>query len=489
MIERQEFSYPQFQEVDKPRHGCGVVGIYHPNAEILSTLYQSLISLQNRGQESSGVAILNDRGLQVLKDKGLVLQVYGWQGERLSLLETGQIAIGHNRYGTTGDPEKILQNAQPIIVESNLGQMTLSHNGNLVNSLELRRELEEKEEIFLSTSDSEVIAKLIATSEGQTWQEKIKNAAKKLNGAYSLTMIAGGNLIGVRDPLGFWPLVLGRYNEDGYMLASESGAFNFTGVEFIREVEPGEIITIGKDGLRSDFITRGKSAFCMFEFYYFSQESTIHKDFPVEQARFNMGIGLWEEHPVQADWIIPVPETARPAAEGFSYASGIPNRSLLPKNRSLFRIFIQPDQRIRELEIRLKHTPLAYELRGKRIVLIDDSIVRGTTTGRIIRLLKEKAGVKEVHMRITAPPITDPCFFGVDTATRWELAAAQYSIEEIRENIGADSLGFLSLERGLKAIAGALWEELYKKLCTACFTGKYPLKVPQERDKLVLERI
>lgn len=459
---------------------CAVIGIYHPrDASITLQAYFALESLQHRGQESSGMAVWNGKGIVSYKNLGLVCQVYrdGWL-KKLG----GSLLIGHNRYGTTGS--STINNAQPIIVGKGAQKIAVSENGNLVNTGELRKTLKKRGIKFYSTSDGEVIAQLIRVSPGATWQEKIKNAAQYLQGAYSLTILAGGELIGVRDRLGFRPLCLGKYNRDGFILASEDRALNFVGATFIREIKPGEIITIGRDGkVKSDFIARGKSQLCSFEYYYFGESDTTLMGSLLYNVRFDMGVGLWEEHPVVADYVLPVPETARPAAEGFHEASGIPLRSAMVRNRYRHRTFIEPNQILRELGVKLKYHPLKKIIRGKKIVLVDDSIVRGTTTARIVALVRE-TGVREIHLRITAPPIISQCFFGIDTATKKELIAANYSREEMRKKLEVDSLGFLSLTRGLKAIG----KSLAGKLCTACFTGKYPIPVPEEGDKLVLEK-
>lgn len=479
MVERAEF-LPQSSERLPPQEKCAVFGIYHPTDKNIATqAYYALEALQHRGQESSGMAVFDGEKIVTYKNLGLVCQAF--KEEELRNLN-GSFLIGHNRYGTTGS--STLANAQPIVVGEGEGKIAVAENGNLVNAKELRRELENSGIKFHSTSDSEIIAQLIRISPGQTWQEKIISASFLLQGAYTLTILAGGELIGVRDPLGFRPLVLGEYNKNGFVVASEDRALHFIGARSCREVEPGEIVTVTEGGdLRTDFLKKGKSQLCSFEYYYFSESDTTLLGRRIYQARFEMGMGLWEEHPVAADYVLPVPETGRPAAEGFHEASGIPLRSALVRNRYRHRTFIEPNQVLRELGAQLKYDPLEEIIQGKRIVLVDDSIVRGTTTARIVKLVRE-AGAKEVHLRITAPPIIGQCFFGVDTATKKELIAANYSLEEITQKIGADSLGYLSLGRGLKAIG----DSLAGKVCTACFTGNYPIPVPGEGDKLVLER-
>lgn len=480
MLEREELRFQprQLQEIeDKPQHECGVVGVYYPGADIAAEIYYGLVTLLNRGQESSGIATYDGREIHFHKGKGIVYRVF--DEESLGNL-SGYVGIGHNRYGTTGIQAEI--NAQPMIEETQWGTIAIAHNGNIINAAFLRSQLEEVGEKFHSTSDTEVIIKLIARAEGETWQKKIKNAAQKLQGAYSLTMLADGKLLGVKDPFGFWPLCLGRLNNTGYILASESAVLDYSGAEFIREIEHGEIITIDEFGVKSEFLPRGRSAFCIFEIYYFANPDSTFFGRRVYSARKEMGKNLWSEHPVKADLVVPIPETAIPAAKGFSEASGIPDGRPLGKNRYSLRTFIQPTERLRALGAQRKYNPYRELVEGQRVVLIDDSIVRGTTTPLVIQMLRE-AGVREVHMRITAPPIKDPCFFGIDMATRRELIAANKTQEEVAREIGADSLGHLSLRGGIQAINTALEREF----CTACFTGNYPMVVPKEFNKAIFE--
>ncbi|MBI4036992.1 amidophosphoribosyltransferase [Candidatus Daviesbacteria bacterium] len=467
--------------LEAPKHECGVLGIFSKDKPVSQDLFYGLIALQNRGQEGSGIGVFTDDGqIRLHKERGLVHAVFG---ERDIDWLAGRIGIGHNRYGTTGSSSK--ENTQPYIISSDLGPFIIGHNGNVFNADELRKRLEFEGMKFTSTSDSEVIAQLIATSPGDTFVEKIKTAAPQLRGAYSLVLATKDSLVGVRDSHGIWPLSLGRINGTGYILASETNALDKTGSKFIEDVAPGTIITIDQTGVQHDNLDRKQEALCSFEFYYFSDPASKLLGKRVENARFEMGKLLAREHPLDVDWVLPIPETARPAAEGYSCASKIPVRGALIRNRWLGRTFIEPSQRLREQAAELKYTPLAEIINGQRIVVIDDSIVRGTTTRRIVRLLKG-AGASEVNVLITAPPIIRECWFGVDTADQTELIAAQFQgkVDEIKQFIEADYLGYLSLEFGLQAIGPAL----KNRVCTSCFTGSYPMQVPCKRDKFILER-
>lgn len=454
---------------------CAVAGIYAPNEDVARLTFFTLFALQHRGQESSGIATTNGKRIQIYANMGLVSQVFN--EDSLSQL-TGDIAIGHNRYSTSGSSR--IRNVQPIIVGEDSNTIAIAHNGNIVNAEHLYQELSDHSYTFRSSTDTEVIANLIVSAPHKDWVDKIRYAMHRLQGAYSLTLMTNHRLFGVRDPLGIRPLCLGAIN-GGWVIASESCALDHIGASFIREIEPGEIVSISESGVESYREEVGKRALCIFEYIYFARpDSTINGRllYPVRQA---MGAGLAEEYPVAADLVMGVPDSATAAGAGYAQRSGIPLAEGLIKNRYVGRTFIEPDQRIRDLGVKLKFNPLPQVLEGKRIVLVDDSIVRGTTTPKVIRLLR-KAGVKEVHMRICAPPIRYPCFFGVDMATRWELIAAQKTIPEIRDIIGADSLGYLSIERLIKAVA--LPKDTF---CLACFTGDYPIPVQIEMDKLALE--
>jgi len=406
---------------------------------------------------------------------GLVSQVFS--EESLSRL-TGDIAIGHNRYSTHGSSR--VSNAQPVIVGEGSNTIALAHNGNIVNAEYLYRELCDRGYTFRTSTDSEVIANLILSSPEKDWVAKIKHAMNRLQGAYSLTIIADHCLFGVRGPLGVRPLCIGAIN-GGWVIASESCALDHIGANFIREIEPGEIVSISKNGVESDQEEIERKAICIFEYIYFARPDSVINSRLLYPARQAMGEILAQEHPVEADLVMGVPDSATAAAIGYSRCSGIPLCEGLLKNRYVGRTFIEPDQRIRDLGVKLKFNPLPQLLDGERLVVIDDSIVRGTTTPKIVELLR-RAGAKEVHVRICAPPIRFPCFFGVDMATRWELIAAQKTVPEVRDFIGADSLGYLSIDGLIKAVG------LPKdNFCLACFTGDYPVPVQLEMDKLALE--
>lgn len=456
---------------------CAVVGIYSPGEDVARLTFFALFALQHRGQESSGIATSGTDDIQIYTNMGLVTQVFN--EEALSRL-TGYIAIGHNRYSTSGSSQ--ICNAQPLIVGKGSQAIAIAHNGNIVNTRHLFEELSQQGYTFDSTTDTEVIANLIVSSPEKEMADKIRYAMHRLQGVYSLTIMTRDTLFGVRDPLGLRPLCLGRVN-GGWVLASETCALDHIGADFIREVEPGEIIAINEDGLKSYREKTEKKALCIFEYIYFARPDSTINGRLLYQARQAMGAGLAEEYPVDADLVVGVPDSATAAATGYAQRSGIPMVDGLIKNRYVGRTFIEPDQRIRDLGVQLKFNPLPEVLAGKRIVLIDDSIVRGTTTPQVIRLLR-KAGAKEVHMRVCAPPIRYPCFFGVDMATYRQLIAARKTVPEIKDIIGADSLGYLSVEGLIKAV------DLPKDIfCLACFTGDYPMPVQIEMDKLELESL
>jgi len=407
---------------------------------------------------------------------GLVSQVF--TEEVLGQL-WGNIAIGHNRYSTTGSSRP--SNAQPIVVDGPVGRIALGHNGNIVNANYLRQELEGRGYTFSTSTDSEVIAYLILSSTRKTWVDRIKYAMRRLVGAYSLVLMTEDTLFGVRDPLGVRPLCIGIL-DGGWVLASESCALDHIGAQFLREIDPGEVVVINSAGMKSyREKDTGKRGLCIFEYIYFARPDSVIADRRLYSARQAMGVRLAREYPIDADVVIGVPDSATAAGTGYSTESGIPFSEGLLKNRYVGRTFIEPDQRIRELGVKLKFNPLPEILQGKSVVVVDDSIVRGTTTPRVINMLR-KAGAREVHMRICAPPIRYPCFFGVDMATRWELIAANKELPEIAQFIGADSLGYLSIEGLIEAVD--LPKELF---CLACFTGDYPVPVQLEMDKLALE--
>ena len=464
--------------LESPKHECGVVGIYSPGYPVSKDLYYGLIALQNRGQEGSGQAVFDNSGcVHLRKGLGLVNSVF--QQDDIDGLE-GSIGVGHNRYGTTGASSQ--ENTQPFVLNSNLGDFAFVHNGNIFNARELRDELKADGVNLVSTSDSEIIAQLIARYPGRTFVEKIKGVTPELKGAYSCLIATQNSLIAFKDPHGIWPLSVGRINGSGYVVASETNCIDRIGGRFVKDLEGGDIVIIDHEGIGEDSLERKQSSLCSFEFYYFSDPGSALLGRNVEEARFDMGRFMWAEHQFSADWVVSIPETARPFAEGYAYQSGIPVRSALIRNRWLGRTFIQPSQRLREAAAAMKQSVISGVVEGMTINLIDDSIVRGTTTGKVIKQLKD-AGAKEVNMLIAAPPIISPCHYGVDTADGSELVAARMSFDEIRESIGADRLGYLSLESGLKAMSG----RLSGKLCTSCFTGEYSMQVPEKHDKFILE--
>ena len=454
---------------------CGVFGVYAPSEDVARLTFFGLFALQHRGQESAGIAATDGRHIRVHADMGLVSHVF--DEEALSQL-TGHIAIGHNRYSTTGSSRPA--NVQPIIVGRGTNTVAVAHNGNIVNAEYLYRELADQGYVFRTSTDTEVIANLILSSHEKDWVGKIRYAMHRLQGAYSLTILTHHKLFGVRDPFGVRPLCLGTIN-GGQVLASETCALDHIGASLVREVEPGEIVTISEDGVDSQRETGDGRALCIFEYIYFARPDSVIDRRLLYQARLAMGKGLAEEHPVAADLVMGVPDSATVAGIGYSRHSGVPVGEGLLKNRYVGRTFIEPDQRIRDLGVKLKFNPLPELLEGQRLVVVDDSIVRGTTTPQVVKLLR-RAGAKEIHMRVCAPPIRYPCFFGVDMATRWELIAAQKTIPEIRDFIGADSLGYLSIDGLIKAV-----DLPRKNFCLACFTGDYPIPVQLEMDKLSLE--
>jgi len=454
---------------------CGIVGIYAPNEDVARLTFFALFALQHRGQESAGIATTDGKKLQIYAKMGLVSQVF--DEDSLSQL-TGDIAIGHTRYSTTGSSRVF--NVQPIVMGKGSDAIAIGHNGNIVNAEHLCEELSGQGYAFHGSTDTEVIANLIVSCSEKDLVEKIRYAMHRLQGAYSLTIMTNDRLFGVRDPLGVRPLCLGAIN-GGWVIASESCALDHIGAAYVREIEPGEIVSISAGGVESYREEVGRRALCIFEYIYFARpDSTINGQllYPARQA---MGVGLAEEHSVDADLVMGVPDSATAAGAGYALRSGIPLAEGLIKNRYVHRTFIEPHQRIRDLGVKLKFNPLPQVLNDKRVVLVDDSIVRGTTTPQVLRLLR-KAGAREVHMRICAPPIRYPCFFGVDMATRWELIAAQKTVPEIRDFIGADSLGYLSIDGLIKAVG--LPEDIF---CLACFTGNYPIPVQIAMDKLALE--
>jgi len=456
---------------------CGVFGVYAPNEDVARLTFFGLFALQHRGQESSGIATADGKKINVYAKMGLASQVFS--EESLSQL-VGNIAIGHNRYSTTGSSREC--NVQPIVVGREPNTIAVAHNGNIINAKHLYEELSEQGYTFRSSTDTEVIANLILSAPEKSWLDKIKYAMHRLQGAYSMAVMTKDILFGVRDPFGVRPLCLGTI-DGGWVIASETCALDHIGADFIREIEPGEIVSITENGIDSYQDKVGRRALCIFEYIYFARPDSLINGRLLSSARQAMGARLAQEHPVAADLVIGVPDSATSASIGYSRESGIPMGEGLIKNRYVGRTFIEPDQRIRDLGVKLKFNPLPHMLQDKRLVVVDDSIVRGTTTPKVVAMLK-KAGAKEVHMRICAPPIRYPCFFGVDMASRRELIAARKSIPEICQFIGADSLGYMSVEGLIQAVA--LPRDAF---CLACFTGDYPIPVQLEMDKLALEAV
>ncbi len=460
------------------REKCGVFGVYAPNEDVARLTFFGLHSLQHRGQESAGIATSDGERLHVYAEMGLVTQVF-----REEVLERlpGVAAIGHTRYSTTGS--SIECNAQPLIVDGPHGVLALAHNGNVVNAELLHEDLAAQGVEFATTTDSEVIAQLIATASGASWEERFRTLMRRANGAYSLTVLTPEAVFGVRDPSGIRPLCLGSL-DGGYVIASESCALDHLGAELVREVEPGEVVRIDAEGLHSSFPlgrASARPAMCIFEHIYFARPDSKLSGELLHTVRFRMGVQLAREHPADADLVLGVPDSGTRGAIGYSLESGIPYAEGLIKNRYVHRTFIEPDQRMREQGVQMKYNPLRDVLEGKRIVVVEDTIVRGTTSAPVVALLR-RAGATEIHMRIHSPPVTYPCFYGIDMATRGELIGAHKSVEEIREHIGADSLGYLSLGGTIDAT-----KQTAETLCTACYSGVYPGEVPLELDKFALE--
>jgi len=465
---------------DKLREECGVFGIFNKDDhDVARMTYYALYALQHRGQESAGMAVNDNGTILYHKDMGLVPDVFN---EIILNHLKGKMAIGHVRYSTTGDNTR--ENSQPMVIKYRNGQLALGHNGNLVNASELREKLEEAGAIFQSTNDSEVILNLISRYSliSESIEEAIQKMMQDVRGSYSIVLLTPDKLIGMRDPLGIRPLCIGLLG-NSYVLASESCALDAVGAKFIRDVDPGEIVIISDDGLnsiRSD--VKEESRLCIFEFIYFARPDSFLDGASVYQARIEAGRRLAMEHPVESDLVIGAPDSGITAAIGYSMESGIPYGQGLIKNRYVGRTFIQPTQAQRETGVRIKLNVMKNAIEGKRLVIIDDSIVRGTTTKRIVQALKE-AGAKEVHMRVSSPPMKYPCYFGVDIPSSKQLVASISSVEEVRKLIGADSLAYLSLEGLLSTPVGARCG-----FCSACFSGEYPMEVPREGSKNLMDR-
>ena len=457
---------------------CGVFGVFaRETTDVASLAYYALYALQHRGQESAGIAVNDDGVFTAYRDVGLVSEVF--PKERLQALGTGSIAVGHVRYGTTGSDNK--RNVQPILVNHFKGRMALAHNGNLTNSQELRQKLESSGSIFHTTTDSEVIAYIIVQERLKTSsiEAAVSAAMGHIEGAYSLVISSPTKLIAVRDPHGFRPLCMGHLKDGSVVFASESCALDAIGAEFDRDILPGEIVVADKNGVRSDTSHCGKveKRLCVFEFIYFARPDSVIDGSSVHIARQRAGAFLALEHPVQADIVIGVPDSGLDAAMGYARQSGIPYGMGFIKNKYIGRTFISPTQDLRENEVNIKLNPIRSVVEGKRVVLIDDSIVRGTTCRRTIDLLR-KAGAKEIHMRVSAPPFVSECYYGTDIDDKNKLIANHHTVEEIAEIIGVDSLGYLSIEDVVK-----LADNTQGGFCTACFGGGYPTAVPQDSGK------
>ncbi len=455
-------------EEQPPREACGVFGIYGDGIDAARIAYFGLYALQHRGQESAGIVASDGETLRFYKDMGLVSHVFN---EDILRQLVGHMACGHNRYSTTGGSRA--ENAQPVFADGDLGRIFIAHNGNLVNSEALREGLAGQGVDFRTTTDSELIADLIALAPGATWAERVCRTMPKLIGSYSLVMMTKNQVIGARDPLGNRPLCLGK-RDHAWVLASESCALDTVGAQFIREVDPGEVVVIDADGVTSHRATEEtkRHALCLFEFIYLARPDSVIENKLVYEARYAMGRQLAKDYPVEADVVIGVPSTALPAAHGYAAEAGLPYRDGLMSNRYIHRTFIQPDQSMRAAAARLKYNPLPEVLKGQRVIVVDDSIVRGTSQEQIVGMLR-RAGAKEVHLRIASPPLRHPCFLGVDIATYGELIAHRLQdVEAIQHAVGADSLGYLTLEGAYAAVGLDP-----QGLCTACFSGDYPVPV------------
>ena len=462
---------------DHPNEECGVIGVFTPEGDASRLAFFGLFALQHRGQESAGIAAANGENVVVHADMGLVTQIFR-EPDFYPLV--GDMAIGHTRYSTSGSSE--LCNAQPLLVDGQHGQLAVANNGNIINALQLRDQLQDEWNCtFTSTTDTEVIAQLLAHATGANWEDRVFQCMRQLEGAYSIVVQTKDTMIAARDPLGIRPLCLGKLN-GGWVVASESCALDHIGAEYIRELNPGEVIIVDGNGLHSATWSggTGRQALCVFELIYFARPDSLMAGQLVHSARQELGAQLAREHPVDADLVIGIPDSSTAAAVGYAQESGIPFSEGLVKNRYVGRTFIEPEQRLRDLGVRQKFNTLVDVIQGKRLVVVDDSIVRGTTTPHVVNLLR-KGGAKEVHMRVCAPPIKHPCFMGVDMASREELLAANNTLEDIRTIVGADTLGYLSVEGLLEVVGGTKGG-----FCDACFTGNYPVPVQLELSKLAL---
>lgn len=464
-------------EQDKFKEECGVFGIYaNDDIDAAGVTYYGLYALQHRGQENAGIASLIDGKINCIKGKGLLSEVF--DENKLKELK-GNAAIGHVRYSTSGSSS--VNNAQPLVSSGKLGDISIAHNGTLTNADIIRELLEEAGSIFQTSIDSEVVLNLIARSAKKGLQNAVFSAMQAVKGSYAIVILSKESLIGVRDPNGIRPLCIGKY-ENSYILSSESCAIDAVGGEFIRDVAPGELVIIDKDGLRSiNFVEKSACETCSFEYIYFARPDSIIDGISVYNARVLCGEKLYEKSPCDADIVVGVPDSGLAAAQGFARASNIPYGTGFIKNKYVGRTFISPNQELRERAVSVKLNPLKVNVEGKRVVLIDDSIVRGTTSRKLVELLR-KAGATEIHMRIASPAVKYPCYFGIDTPYRKELIGANLDVEEIRQEIGCDSLGYLSLPDLLECLGKG------KGFCTGCFNGIYPISAPVEMDKNIFER-
>jgi amidophosphoribosyltransferase len=465
---------PSLDLRDGPRDECGVFGIYAPGHDVARLTYFGLFALQHRGQESAGIATAPLHGpILAIRDQGLVSQVFKDDHVLRSL--AGDLAIGHVRYSTTG--ASAWENTQPIVRDDHR-TLALGHNGNLINAVELHAELRGHDVPFRSTSDSEIIAALLATHPAEEIEDAVAEVLPRLQGAFSTVVMTGEKVVAFRDPSGIRPLSIGRIpasgdssNPDVLCVASETCAFDLIGAQFVRDVEPGEVVTLSHRGLESRTIVgNARRAFCVFEYIYFARPDSRMAGTPLQVVRARMGELLWEEAKVEADVVIPVPDSGNAAARGLARASGLPQDDGFIKNRYVARTFIQPGQELRKLGVRIKFNPVPEVVVGKRVIVVDDSIVRGTTDRQIVQMLRD-SGAAEVHLRISAPPIRNPCHYGIDMSSREEMIAHGRTVDEVCAEIGADSLHYLSLEGVYQAIGGSR-----ERHCDACFSGRYPLE-------------
>ncbi len=473
---------------DKPKEECGVFGIYAPDRDVARLTFFGIYAMQHRGQESAGIATCDGERTYMHKEMGLVAQVF--KEHHLEGLR-GHLAIGHNRYSTAGNSN--LENCSPYLVETVYGPLGVAHNGNLTNASDLRQQLLERGVGLAATTDSEVITQVLAASatvwhddhpdDLDHWEMRLWSLLHVAEGAYSLAVLTKDAIYAVRDRNGLRPLCIGRLANGGWVVASESCALSTIGATFVRDVEPGEMIRINQRGVKATQVVQSQRALCIFEFVYFARPDSMLEGQGVHEVRQKLGRQLAREAPVEADFVIPVPDSAIPAAIGYSQESGIPYTEGLVKNRYIGRTFIQPDDELRKQSVALKYNPLPANLAGKRVILIDDSIVRGNTAGPLVRLLRD-AGAREVHVRVSSPPVRHPCFMGIDMATPGQLIASRYDVEGIRDWIGSDSLAYLTLD-GMVEMVEQFPNACRKDTghCSACFSGDYPIAVPDWVDK------